>query len=79
MAKLLSGGFSNHGKCSAKFTIAYAAAEAKAGPGVCPVEGDAAAIENRVDEATDGIASALASRTARAQMKRRTLGLVPLR
>ncbi len=57
-AACLAGGKS-FDKCSAKFEDAFAKAEAKAGPGVCPTEGDAAIIEARIDDAIANIADAL--------------------
>jgi hypothetical protein len=45
-------------KCSDRFTKAFAKAEAKAGPGVCPTEGDAVA-EARVDACVAAIATLL--------------------
>ena len=49
----------NFAKCEDKFTKAFAKAEQHAGPGVCPTEGDAAAIEATVDACVAGIAFAL--------------------
>jgi hypothetical protein len=49
----------NFAKCEDKFTKAFAKAEQHAGPGVCPTEGDAAAIEATVDACVAGIAVAL--------------------
>ncbi len=46
--------------CEAAFTNAFAWAERKAGPGVCPTEGDTAAIEAMVDVCMADIASVLA-------------------
>ena len=43
-AKGIFGGTPNPAACSTEFTTAFAKAEAKAGPGACPTEGDAAVI-----------------------------------
>jgi hypothetical protein len=49
----------NFARCSERFTRAFAKAEAKAGPGVCPTEGDAAAVEALVDTCVADLADAL--------------------
>ena len=46
--------------CEAAFTKGFAWAEKAAGPGVCPTEGDTAAIESLVDACMANVASALA-------------------
>lgn len=46
-------------KCTVTFQTAFAGAEGKAGPGVCPTEGDAAAIEAQVNSAFIAISAAL--------------------
>ncbi len=49
----------NIAKCDEEFTKAFTKAESKAGPGVCPTEGDTAAIEAQVDACVADIAAAL--------------------
>jgi hypothetical protein len=58
-ARALLGKPSNPTKCEEKFTTAFQKAETKAGPGVCPTEGDVAGIEALVDTCVEDIAAAL--------------------
>ena len=46
-------------KCEAKFTVKWAKLEEKAGPGVCPTEGDAAAVMERIRKGTTEVTSFL--------------------
>jgi hypothetical protein len=55
----LKGKTPDYAKCEEKFAKAFAKAEQEAGPGGCPTEGDAAAIEGRVDVCMAGVAGAL--------------------
>ena len=59
MAKDATGGAADLGKCSAKFTTGFTNAEAKAGLGVCPTEGDTIAVESRIDADTNGLQAML--------------------
>jgi len=58
-AKGVLGGTPRPDRCDAAFTKAFAKAEAIAGAGVCPTEGDAAAIEAQVDACVADIAATL--------------------
>jgi hypothetical protein len=58
-AKGVLGGTPNPARCSGRFERAFTRAEAIAGPGVCPTEGDAAAIETQIDTCVADIAAAL--------------------
>jgi hypothetical protein len=49
----------NFAWCETNFAKAFAGAERTAGPGVCPTEGDTAAIASRVDACMADVASAL--------------------
>src|SRR5262245_25379397 len=62
-AKQLKGQTPNFAKCEDAFTPAFTRAERKAGPGVCPTEGDTAAIEALVDTCVADIARALTGKT----------------
>jgi len=55
----LHGAAPDHAKCAAAFAKKFAKAEEKAGPGVCPSEGDLAAIEDVVTESTAALAGLL--------------------
>jgi hypothetical protein len=59
-AKAAKGQTPDFARCEAAFTKAFARAEKVAGPGVCPTEGDTAAIESLVDACMADVASALA-------------------
>jgi hypothetical protein len=59
-AAVAEGRTYNFATCETNFTKAFASAETKAGPGVCPTEGDTAAIEAMVDTCMADIASVLA-------------------
>src|SRR4030095_1477904 len=54
-----TGGTPNFSKCDAKFSAKWAQAESTAGMGVCPSEGDQAAIQTLVTQHTDTIAACL--------------------
>ena len=58
-AKAVEGKTPHATKCSEEFAKAFAEAEAIAGPGVCPTQRDAAAMEAQIDAAVAGIAKAL--------------------
>ena len=58
-AKAVEGKPPHATKCSDKLAHDSAEAEKKAGPGVCPTQGDAAAPEAQIDAAVAGIAKAL--------------------
>lgn len=58
-AKEVLGKPADFAKCSGKFEASFAKAEAKAGAGVCPTEGDAAAIEALIDGCFDDLKAAL--------------------
>lgn len=62
-AKEVLEGTSDPAECSDKFAEDFAKAEAKAGPGVCVTEGDAAAVEDQIDACTDSLAAALSGAT----------------
>jgi len=59
MAKEATGGIPDLAKCTTKFGEAFLKAETKAGLGVCPTEGDTAAVEGRIDTDTDAIKAML--------------------
>ena len=50
-------------KCESVFMEAFAKIEQRAGPGVCPTEGDAAAIEAVIDACASDVAAALSGGT----------------
>jgi hypothetical protein len=58
-ARGVLGGTPKPARCSKSFEWTFGLAEAIAGPGVCPTEGDAAAIEALVDACVADIAAAL--------------------
>lgn len=53
------GGTPDFAKCSTKSSATFAKAESAAGPGVCPTEGDTAAIEGSIDAGAAAITAAL--------------------
>jgi hypothetical protein len=59
-AKEVKGGIPDYAKCSAVFTTAFTKAETNAGPGVCPSEGDARAVEALIDGCFADLSAALA-------------------
>jgi hypothetical protein len=59
-AKEVKGRAPNYARCDERFMKSFTKAETKAGPGVCPSEGDAAAIEALVDSCFDDLRAALA-------------------
>ncbi len=58
-AREVKGQMFNYAKCDAAFVKAFANAEDNAGVGVCPTEGDAAAIETMIDACFDDLKGAL--------------------
>jgi hypothetical protein len=59
-AKEVKGQVPKYTKCSDAFAKAFSKAETKAGPGVCPSEGDAGAIEALIDGCFADLSAALA-------------------
>jgi hypothetical protein len=59
-AKGALGKAPDYAKCEDAFLAAFASAEAKAGAGVCPTEGDAAAVEALIDGCFADLQAALA-------------------
>jgi hypothetical protein len=62
-AREAEGEVGNFAECEAEFEKAFAKAEKKAGAGVCPTEGDAAAIEAVLDACMADVATALGGGT----------------
>jgi hypothetical protein len=58
-AKEVKGGTPDFAKCDAAFMKAFTKAETKAGPGICPTEGDAVAVEALIDACFDDLKAAL--------------------
>lgn len=56
---VLSGQAPDTSQCVADFEAAFAAAEAEAGPGVCPTEGNVAEIEDLLDACAADVAAAI--------------------
>src|SRR5882724_8972718 len=59
-AKGVLGHVPGYAKCDAAFVAAFAKAEASAGSGACPTQGDAPALETHLDAAGDAVLAALA-------------------
>src|SRR5262245_39207213 len=59
-AQKAQGGTADFGRCDAAFARAFEMAERQARPGGCATEGDAAAVDARVDACMAGVAGALA-------------------
>ncbi len=57
------GAAANFSRCELKFADKWNKVESKAGPGVCPTEGDAVSIDDRITSDTDEIATLLAGGT----------------
>jgi hypothetical protein len=54
-----SGGAPDYAKCDASFTSKWQGSETKAGPAVCPSEGDAASVAARIVDHDDALAALL--------------------
>lgn len=59
MAKIATGGFADLSRCSGRFSTAFTRAETKATTGVCPTEGDTAAVEGHIDTETNRLQALL--------------------